>query len=171
MCGRFVHFNSWRHFRQTLTFEAPEVPPNYNVAPTQQVPVVRKGDRKCEGVLMRWGLIPSWAKDKKMAQINARGDTVATKPMFRSAFKKRRCLIVADGYYEWKKQGKEKLPFLYRLKDDAPFAFAGLWEHWEHDGEVVDSCAIITADANELARFTTGCPCFWGLTHGNRGSI
>jgi putative SOS response-associated peptidase YedK len=101
---------------------------------------------------MRRGLIPSWPKDKKLAQINARGDTVATKPMFRSAFKKRRCLIVADGYYEWKKLAKEKQPFLYRLKADAPFAFAGLWEHWEHDGEVIDSCAIITTDANKLAR-------------------
>ena len=92
--------------------------------------------------------------------------------MFRSAFKKRRCLIVADGYYEWKKLGKEKQPFLYRMKADAPFAFAGLWEHWEHEGEVIDSCTIITTDANDLAHeFTTGCPCFWDLTHGSRGSI
>ena len=151
MCGRYVHFHSWTHLRQTMTFStAAEVPPNYNVAPTQQVPVVRDYNGNREGVLMRWGLIPSWAKDKKLAQINARGDTVATKPMFRSAFKKRRCLIVADGYYEWKKLGKEKQPILYRMKADAPFA--GLWEHWEHDGEVIDSCAIITTDANDLAR-------------------
>jgi putative SOS response-associated peptidase YedK len=131
-----------------MTFStSAEVPPNFNVAPTHQVPVVRDYDGKREGVLMRWGLIPSWAKDKKMAQINARGDTIATKPMFRAAFKKRRCLIVADGYYEWKKVGKEKQPFLYRTK--TPFAFAGLWEYW--DEEKITSCTIITTDANELA--------------------
>jgi putative SOS response-associated peptidase YedK len=136
-----------------MTFTAAaEVPPNYNVAPTHQVPVVRDYNGTREGVLMRWGLIPSWAKDKKAMQINARGETVATKPMFRSAFKKRRCLIIADGYYEWKKEGKAKRPYLYRLKDDRPFAFAGMWEHWEHDGEAIDSCTIITTTANELAR-------------------
>jgi putative SOS response-associated peptidase YedK len=132
-----------------MTFStSAEVPPNFNVAPTHQVPVVRDYDGKREGVLMRWGLIPSWAKDKKMAQINARGDTVATKPMFRAAFKKRRCLIVADGYYEWKRQGKEKQPVLYRVK--TPFAFAGLWEYW--DEEKITSSTIITTDANDLAR-------------------
>lgn len=126
-------------------------PPNFNVAPTHDVPVVRDHDGKREGVLMRWGLIPSWAKDKKIAQINARGDTVATKPMFRSAFKRRRCLVVADGYYEWLGTGAAKQPYYYSLTKDAPFVFAGLWEHWEHDGELIDSCAIITTDANELA--------------------
>jgi putative SOS response-associated peptidase YedK len=104
------------------------MPPNYNVAPTQQVLVAREHDGKHEGVAMRWGLIPSWAKDKKIAQINARADTAAEKPMFRSAFKKRRCLILADGYYEWKTTGKQKQPFFFRLKDDGPFTFAGLWE-------------------------------------------
>jgi putative SOS response-associated peptidase YedK len=154
MCGRYVHYHSWAHLRATLTFTPfpAEVPPNYNVAPTHQVPVVRNLDGKREGVLLRWGLIPSWAKDKKAMQINARGEGVATKPMFRAAFKKRRCLIVADGYYEWKKEGKTRHPFLFRLKDDQAFAFAGLWEHWEHDGEVIDSCAIITTAANDLAR-------------------
>ena len=100
---------------------------------------------------MRWGLIPSWAKDKKMAQINARADTAASKPTFRTAFKKRRCLILADGYYEWKKLGKEKQPYFYRMKDDQPFTFAGLWETWHGDGEPLETCTILTTDANELA--------------------
>jgi putative SOS response-associated peptidase YedK len=90
------------------------------VAPTQQVLVAREKDGRREGVAMRWGLIPSWAKDKKMAQINARADTAATKPMFRSAFKKRRCLVLADGYYEWSRTGKEKKPYFYRMKDKKP---------------------------------------------------
>ena len=101
---------------------------------------------------MRWGLIPSWAKDKKMAQLNARADTAAEKPMFRSAFKKRRCLILADGYYEWKTLGKKKQPYFFRLKAKEPFTFAGLWETWHGDGEPLETCAILTTDANDLAK-------------------
>ena len=153
MCGRFVQFGSWAELRKTLVLSAlPEVPPNYNVAPTQQVLVARQQDGQRAGVLMRWGLIPSWAKDKKMAQINARADTAAEKPMFRSAFKKRRCLVLANGYYEWSKVGKEKHPFLYQLKDGRAFGFAGLWETWNGDGAPLDTCTILTTDANELAR-------------------
>ena len=115
MCGRFVRFSSWADLRQTMTLLSPsETPPelsaSYNVAPTQKVLVAREHDGKREGVVMRWGLIPSWAKDKKMAQINARADTAAEKPKFPSAFKKSRCLILADGYYEWKTAGKQKQP-------------------------------------------------------------
>ena len=103
--------------------------PRYNIAPTQSVPGVRlDADGKRELALLHWGLIPSWAKDKKIAYstINARGDTVATKPAFRSAFKKRRCLVLTDGYYEWQKEGKAKLPWLYEFDRGNPFAFAGL---------------------------------------------
>jgi putative SOS response-associated peptidase YedK len=155
MCGRFVYFRTWADLRKTLgLLTAADLPPNYNAAPTQQVPVAREHDGQREAVAVRWGLIPSWAKDAKIAQINARADTAATKPMFRAAFKKRRCLILADGYFEWKKAGKAKQPYFYRLKDDAPFLFAGLWEHWQGDGEKepVDTCAILTTDANDLAR-------------------
>src|SRR5438132_1300282 len=128
MCGRFVRFRSWGDLRQTLTLPSPAaLPPNYNVAPTQQVLVARVVDGQCEGVAMRWGLIPSWAKDKKMAQINARADSAAEKPMFRSAFKKRRCLILADGWYEWKAKGKQKQPYYFRMRPDEPLLFAGLW--------------------------------------------
>lgn len=153
MCGRFVRFHSWRDLREKMTLTAPaELPPSYNVAPTQQVLVARERNGQLEGVAMRWGLIPSWAKDKKMAQINARGDTAAEKPMFRSAFKKRRCLILADGYYEWAKgPGKQKQPWYYRLKEDRPLLFAGLWETWSGEGGPIETCAILTTDANELA--------------------
>jgi putative SOS response-associated peptidase YedK len=100
MCGRYVRFRQWADHKQLLPMldSAAELASSYNVAPTQKVLVAREHAGKREGVVMRWGLIPSWAKDKKMSQINARADSAATKPMFRSAFKKRRCLILADGY-------------------------------------------------------------------------
>jgi putative SOS response-associated peptidase YedK len=127
-------------------------PPSYNVAPTQQILVAREYEGKREGVAMRWGLTPSWAKDKKIAQINARADTVAEKPMFRSAFKKRRCLILADGYYEWKTIGKQKQPYFFRLKAEEPFTFAGLWETWSGEGKPLETCTILTTDANDLTK-------------------
>jgi putative SOS response-associated peptidase YedK len=102
-------------------------------------------------VPLRWGLIPSWAKDEKIAYstINARAETVAEKPAFRSAFKKRRCLIVADGYYEWQATGpKSKQPHRIHFPDDRPFGMAGLWEHWERDGKTIESCTIIVTSAN-----------------------
>ena len=131
MCGRFVRLRSWAELRQTMTLLSPsENPPelsaSYNVAPTDKILVAREHDGKREGIVMRWGLIPSWAKDKKMSQINARADTAADKPMFRSAFKKRRCLILADGWYEWKTTGKQKQPYFFRMKADEPMLFAGL---------------------------------------------
>jgi putative SOS response-associated peptidase YedK len=139
--------------------------PRYNVAPTQTVAAVRQspaGGRRQLG-LFRWGLIPSWAKEAKMAAplVNARAETVAEKPAFRSALARRRCLVLADGYLEWQKVGKEKRPLYYRMKDERPFAFAGLWERWrgpdggkgEGDaGEPLESCTIITTEANELAK-------------------
>ena len=156
MCGRYVRFRQWADLKHLLPLlnSAAELPPSYNVAPTQKVLVAREQDGKREGVVMRWGLIPSWAKDKKMSQINARADSAATKPMFRSAFKKRRCLILADGYYEWKTTGKQKQPYYYRLKKDEPLLFAGLWEWWPGEGEEgpIESCAILTTDANDLAK-------------------
>jgi putative SOS response-associated peptidase YedK len=104
--------------------------------------------------MLRWGPIPSWAKDANIGNrlINARADTVAAKPSFRSAFKRRRCLVPADGFYEWKRDGKVKQPFFIHRKDEEPFAFAGLWERWENpeDGKEVQSCSLITTEANEL---------------------
>jgi putative SOS response-associated peptidase YedK len=104
---------------------------------------------------MRWGLIPSWAEDTKIGYrlINARSDSAATKPAFRSAFKKRRCLVLADGFFEWQKTGKtHKQPYWIRRKDGKPFAFAGLWEHWAKGEKPIDSCTILTTDANAVVR-------------------
>lgn len=153
MCGRFVRFRSWADLRITMTLlTGPELPASYNIAPTQKILVARCRDGSLESVIMKWGLIPSWATDKKIAQINARADSAVTKPMFRSAFKRRRCLILADGYYEWKAFGKLKQPFYFRMKEDTPFLFAGLWETWQSDDGPIDTCAILTTDANSLAK-------------------
>jgi putative SOS response-associated peptidase YedK len=144
---------SWADVHKWLNLSTfAELPPSYNVTPTQQVLVARDHDGKREGVALRWGLIPSWAKDAKMAQINARSETAATKPMFRAALKKRRCLILANGYYEWDKTSKPKQPYYYRMKDEKPFTFAGLWETWHGEGEPLETCAILTTDANTLAK-------------------
>jgi putative SOS response-associated peptidase YedK len=109
------------------------------------------GDER-EGVLLSWGLVPSWSKDGKALPINARADTVASKPAFRSAFRKRRCIVLADGYFEWKTEGKVNRPFFFHLLDDLPFAIAGMWERWQGPDEPVETCALITTEANELTR-------------------
>jgi len=157
MCGRFT-----RHTPAKLIatlFDAVvhggDLRPSYNVAPTQLVMAVRQRDDAREVVALKWGLIPSWAKDPKIGsrQINARGETVATKPSFRAAFKARRCLVVADGFFEWKQlSAKAKQPYYIHRQDDEPFGFAGLWEQWRDPGggEIVDSCTIITTEANEM---------------------
>ena len=132
-----------------------DLSPRYNIAPTQNVAAVRfaENEAKRELVFLRWGLIPSWAKDEKIGNrmINARGETVAAKPSFRHAFKKQRCLIVADGFYEWKKlSGKKKQPYLIHAKNKEPFAFAGLWESWRSGDGELESCTIITTNANGM---------------------
>jgi putative SOS response-associated peptidase YedK len=133
---------------------AAEIPPRYNIAPTQEVTAVRAAGAGRELVNLRWGLIPSWAKDKSIGYklINARADTVAGKPSFRSAFKNRRCLIPADGFFEWKKLGAKKQPSFVTLRDGGPFAFAGLWERWHGSDGDIQSCSSVTTDANELMR-------------------
>jgi putative SOS response-associated peptidase YedK len=162
MCGRYTLRTKLNLLLDQFAAElAGEINyrPRYNIAPTQSVLAVRQPEQgaKRELVELRWGLIPVWAKDTKIAYstINARGDTVAEKPAFRSAFKKRRCLILADGYYEWLREGKAKLPQLYEIDGGKLFAFAGLWEYWPgpKDGkpQPIESCTIITTDANKLA--------------------
>jgi putative SOS response-associated peptidase YedK len=160
MCGRFTLRTKLNLLLSEFAAELQEGAvwePRYNVPPTASIPAVRLIGGKRKLGLLKWGLIPSWAKDKKIAfsTINARGDTVATKPAFRSAFKRRRCLVVADGYYEWQRDGKVKLPWLYEVNDGAPFALAGLWEVWHgpggSDGPPLESCSLITTDANKLA--------------------
>lgn len=160
MCGRFTLRTPLgavvAHF---LAEPAPllQLGLRYNIAPTQSVPVVRMHDGRRELTGLQWGLIPSWAKDTKIAcnTLNARSETAAEKPAFRTAFRKRRCLVVADGYYEWLRVGKSKQPYLYEVGGGQPFAFAGLWESWwGPDGAAaapLETCTILTTSANRLA--------------------
>ena len=154
MCGRFVFYSDPQFMREQYGFDEGRIEfrPRYNIAPTQQVvTVTNDGARRTE--LMRWGLVPFWAKDLKIGyrMINAVGETLATKPAFRAAFKKRRCLILADGFFEWRKDGKSKIPTYIFLKSRESFAFAGLWETWKSpEGETVKSCTIVTTRPNEF---------------------
>ena len=158
MCGRFTIIRLQDFLNIFPWIRAPDTPPpaRYNVAPSQAVAVVpNQPDPKVD--FFSWGLVPSWAKDKAIGNktINARAETLAAKPMFRAAFRRRRCLVPADGFYEWKKHadGKTKTPMYIRLKDGRPFAFAGLWEVW-HDpgGSAFPSFTIITTTPNELMK-------------------
>jgi putative SOS response-associated peptidase YedK len=153
MCGRFTLTQSPEQVAQAFGLEAvPDFPPRYNIAPSQAVGVVmrRQAVSKPEFRLMRWGLIPSWAKDASIGTklINARSETVTEKPSFRAAFKYRRCLIPADGFYEWQKaqRGAAKQPFYFSLADSTLFAFAGLWESWNE----IETFTILTTTANAL---------------------
>lgn len=159
MCGRFTLILDPGDLQDELGLGEmpPDLAPRYNVAPTQPVAVVADPDTRAVE-LFRWGLIPSWAKDPAIGNrmINARSETLAEKPSFRTAFARRRCLIVADGFYEWqrsKEAGARKgsQPYYFRLADGKPFAFAGLWEAWRPaPEETLRSCTIITCAANEL---------------------
>jgi len=152
MCGRYSITSAPEAIRALFRYEeAPEFPPRYNVAPTQPIPVVRLIDGKRRFALMRWGLVPAWVKDPAAFSLllNARGETVCEKPAFRNAMKYRRCLIPADGFYEWQVGARGKQPFYIRAKDGAPLAFAGLWETWTGpNGEELDTAAIVTTRAN-----------------------
>lgn len=145
MCGRFVRAKAPELYGQLFGVDSVPDIPSFNIAPTQMIAVVRMQEDHKVCVSLRWGMIPFWAKDKKTSYINARGDTVASKPAFRAAFKKRRCLILADGYYEWKAEGKKKQPYYYSMKDDQPIALAGIWDSWtnkdESDAQPIESCA------------------------------
>ncbi len=134
-----------------------DVTPNYNVAPTQHVLVITRHAENNHLEQYHWGLVPFWAKDKRIGNrmINARSETVETKPSFRTAFKKRRCLILADGFYEWKGEKGQKQPMFLTLPKGKPFAFAGLWEIWDNKGKEpipLKSCTILTREASESVR-------------------
>jgi len=160
MCGRFtLRAPSRLQLSLFQLGELPSLPSRYNIAPSQSIAAVRvktgTKDKNRELAMLRWGLIPSWAKEPAIGNtlINARGESIATKPAFRSAFKSRRCLILADGFYEWQKKEGAKQPFYIQVGGGQPFAFAGLWEHWEDpQGEMVESAAIVTTDANDTMR-------------------
>lgn len=160
MCGRYTLTSSGEDL--ALAFELPElpfVPPRYNLAPTQEAAVVRVlepgGPRRLDP--LKWGLIPFWAKEAAIGNkmINARAESVAEKPAYKSSFKNKRCLVAADGFYEWKKEGKAKQPYLIRRVDRKPFAFAGLWSSWRNPGQggkPVETFTILTTSANDLMR-------------------
>ena len=159
MCGRYnlitdaVALVDFFGIEQTL-FDMSVFGPRYNIAPGQDVPLVRDGSNGRELVLARWGLVPHWSKESKTkySTINARAETVAEKPTYRDSFKRRRCLIPATGFYEWTRDGKQKIPQHIQLTGGGLFAFAGLWDRWEKQGETFDSCSIIVTDANEAVR-------------------
>ena len=158
---------TWRelHERMGLLGTPLNLRPRFNVAPSQNVAAVRANDDGHTLAMLRWGLIPAWARDPAIGHrlINARSETAAEKPSFRAAYRHRRCLIPADGFYEWKREGKTRQPWLFALRDAAPFAFAGLWERWtvptgaaltgslaeRRPGDAVETCTILTTAANE----------------------
>jgi putative SOS response-associated peptidase YedK len=158
MCGRYSLYADYRTLLERFAIEETAVEESdyaasYNIAPSQEVlAVVNDGTKNRLGFL-KWGLIPPWAKDEKMGykMINARAETAAEKPSFRHAFKKKRCIILADSFYEWRRTDEGKIPMLVKMKRGEPFAFAGLWESWKSpEGKVVNTCTILTTEANEL---------------------
>ncbi len=156
MCGRFtLRTPSGVLVEQFGLSEAPTFKPRFNVTPSQAVAAIRspEGGRR-ELAWLRWGLVPPWAKESSIGNrlINARAETAASKPAFKNAFRRRRCLIPADGFYEWRKVAGKRLPYLLALRDGRPFAFAGLWERWPGGEEPIESCTVLTTDANDLVR-------------------
>ena len=159
MCGRFTRVTDGQQLE--VIFELNDIPrtlvPQFNLAPTQLAAVARDlaGERHVSQ--LRWGLIPSWARDEKIGYrtINARAETLAEKPAFRSALRRQRCLVLADGFFEWERRGKQKLPHYFHMADRQPFAFAGLWERWRGPKdaplpEPIESFTIVTTEPNEL---------------------
>ena len=167
MCGRFTNRFTWKelHERLDLIGTPLNLRPRYNVAPSQDVAVARAAPDGRTLAMLRWGLIPSWAKDHAIGNklINARSETAAEKPSFRSAFRNRRCLIPADGFYEWQRRGGARQPWLFGLRDGEPMVFAGLWERWtvpegaaltgslaeRSPGDAVETSTILTTAAND----------------------
>ncbi|HEX7333085.1 MAG TPA: SOS response-associated peptidase [Pyrinomonadaceae bacterium] len=150
MCGRFtlrtpegrkVDRINWADFQDLV--------PRYNIAPSQDVLTVVEREAHREARFLQWGLIPFWSKEAK-GIINARVETIDTKASFKESFEKRRCLIFADGFYEWERMGKISQPYYFHMKDGAPFAFAGIWDRWHHNDRTLTTCAIITTTANQL---------------------
>ncbi len=154
MCGRFTLTSPLQQILDLLDVQKlPALEPHYNIAPTQEVVTAHTGEDGREASLMRWGLVPFWADDPKIGSrmINARSETVANKPAFREAFRRRRCLIAADGFIEWQRNGSTRQPYHFQLESKLPFAFAGLWETWEdEEGSELATCTILTTEPNEL---------------------
>lgn len=160
MCGRFARYSLSRKLERYFNLKIPfEITPNYNVAPTQEIPVIIRDEGGRQLKMRRWGLVPFWAKDISIGSrmINARVETITSKPAFKAAIKHRRCLIPADGFYEWKGRAGDKQPFYFCRPSEEPLAFAGLWEVWTDkdappEARPYKSCAIITTDASDSVR-------------------
>ena len=153
MCGRFAFYSPSEATAALFGASGSiDLQPRYNIAPTQDIAAIREGESGRELTTLRWGLVPFWAKDPSIGNrmINARAETVAEKPSFRAAFRRRRCLVLADGFYEWRKEESGKTPYLISLASGEPFALAGLWEHWQakESDETIDSATLITTQAN-----------------------
>ena len=153
MCGRYAFYSPAEAVRRSFALDdVPALEPRYNIAPTQPVPVIRAAEGgRHELSMLHWGLVPKWAKDKAVGNrmINARAETIAEKPAYRDAFRRRRCLVAADGWYEWQPAPGGKKPWFIRLREERPLAFAGLWERWKDpaDGSLLESCTIVTTEA------------------------
>jgi len=156
MCGRFAFYSPSEATAALFGVNASlEVQPRYNIAPTQYIAAIRNSEgEERELTMLRWGLVPFWAKDPSIGNrmINARAETVAEKPSFRAAYRKRRCLVLADGFYEWHTEAGVKIPYFISLAEQQPFAFAGLWESWhsKDSDESIQSTAVITTAANDF---------------------
>jgi putative SOS response-associated peptidase YedK len=158
MCGRFAFYSPSEATAALFGVnDSLEVEPRYNIAPTQYVAAIRHGESETrELTMLRWGLIPSWAKDPAIGNrmINARAETVAEKPSYRAAYRRRRCLVLADGFYEWHTEAAGKVPYYFSLASGQPFAFAGLWESWQSktSDDSIQSATLITTAANEFTQ-------------------
>lgn len=157
MCGRYTLTSQADVVADVFGVPVPStLPERFNIAPSQQVLAIREqpATHQRELVTLQWGLVPFWADDREIGvrTINARSETAATKPAFRSSFRARRCLIVADGFYEWQARDGRKQPYYIRLTTGRPFGIAGLWDRWEKHGETLETCTILTCDANEPMR-------------------
>ncbi|MBT8441008.1 MAG: SOS response-associated peptidase [Gammaproteobacteria bacterium] len=157
MCGRFAFYSPHEAVQDIfgVDFPAP-LEARYNIAPSSFVVALRAGgDETLEPAVLKWGLVPSWAKDPAIGNrmINARAETAHEKPSFRSAFKRRRCVILADGFYEWHREGDHKTPYFIALPERRPFGMAGLWEHWQDsEGSELQTCTILTTAANDAIK-------------------
>lgn len=154
MCGRFTLATPAERIAEHFQLASvPVLAPHYNIAPSQSIAAIRAAGPQRELVWLRWGLVPAWAKDPNIGykMINARAESLAERPAYRTAFRRRRCLVPADGFYEWKGTGRGKQPYHIRRRDRGPFAIAGLWEHWKSPaGDIIESVTLVTTAANAL---------------------
>ncbi len=154
MCGRYALTSTPAVIAERFhLLWTPEIAPHYNIAPSQVIPAVRETEQGREVAFLKWGLIPHWARDPHIGAklVNARAETLATKPAFRDAYRHRHCVVPADAFYEWKPVAGRKQPYCIRMRDERLFGMAGLWERWKDpSGQLVESCTIVTVDANTL---------------------